>query len=75
MRRDACNLVAAGLREPDIPIKIRGDAGWGAAGCRDGKLRYLTGSGNTPDVVAALFREPEVAIGIRGESERISFCK
>ena len=32
MRGDACDLVATGFREPDIPIKIGGDAGLALVG-------------------------------------------
>src|SRR5438067_1228294 len=75
LRRDACDVVAPGLREPDIPIEVRGYAGGSAVSRGDGELGDAARGGDAADVVAVEFREPQVAVESRSYSERNAFSR
>src|SRR5438132_1072503 len=72
LRRDACDVVATGLREPDIPIGVRGYAGGSAVSRGDGKLGDVARGGDATDLVAPEFGEPQIAIGTGDNEVRVA---
>ena len=62
-RRDAADLVALQLREPEVTVGPCDDIVGKAAGGWDRELRDESGGRDPSDLVRVLFREPDVAVG------------
>src|SRR5206468_4306220 len=64
------DLVAVGLREPEVAVGADRDPHWAAAGSGDGELGDVASGSDPPDLVAAGLREPEVAVRAGRDAER-----